>query len=391
MDSYTQRAWAQVSLDAIASNLQQIRRMTRKEAQIMAVVKADAYGHGFLQVARTLLENGADAFAVAMLEEAKQLRSRGIDVPVLILGNTNRDLCEDLIDYGVMPTVFSYDMAKALSNMAVKKNKDAKLHIKLDTGMSRIGFLCDEKHAPDTIREIKRIASLPNLEIDGIFTHLSCADEDEGAYTRMQFERFMHICDSLQNEGVQIGKRHVCNSAALVLYPEMQLDMVRPGVILYGLHPSSLTEGKIELQSAMSLKARVTLVKRVEEKIGVSYGKEYITNPPDTLATIPIGYADGYSRLLAGKAGMLWRGRRLPVVGRICMDQCMIDATNADNIEVDDIVTIMGSDGGACISASDLAHEMDTINYEIVCLIGKRIPRIYTSKGEVVRALNNLV
>ncbi len=391
MDSYTQRAWAQVSLDAIASNMQNIRRMTRPEAAVMAVVKADAYGHGFLQVAKTLLENGADAFAVAMLDEAKQLRSRGIDVPVLILGNTNRDLCEDLIDYDVMPTVFSYDMAKALSNVAVKKNKDAKLHIKLDTGMSRIGFLCDERHAPETIREIKQIAALPNLEIDGIFTHLSCADEDEYAYTKMQFDRFMAVCNQLQHDGVQIGRRHVCNSAALVLYPEMQLDMVRPGVILYGLHPSPLTEGKIELQSAMSLKARVTLVKRIEEAIGISYGKEYMTAPPATIATIPIGYADGYSRLLAGKAEMLWHGKRLPVVGRICMDQCMIDATNADNIEVDDIVTVMGSDGGACISADELAHHMGTINYEIVCLIGKRIPRVYTSNGSVVRALNNLV
>lgn len=391
MDSYTQRAWAQVSLDAIASNMQNIRRYTSKQAQIMAVVKADAYGHGFLQVAKTLLENGADSFAVAVLEEAKQLRSRGIDVPVLILGNTNRDLCEDLIDYDVMPTVFSYDMAKALSDAAVKKNKDAKLHIKLDTGMSRIGYLCDEKHALQTICEIKRIAALPNIEIDGIFTHLSCADEDEDAYTKMQFGRFMNICGSLQKDGVRIGKRHVCNSAGLVLYKEMHLDMVRPGVILYGLHPSPLTEQKIELKSAMSLKARVTQVKRIEEEIGVSYGKEYIVQPPAVLATIPIGYADGYSRLLAGKAYVLWQGRHLPVVGRICMDQCMINATNADNIKVDDIVTIMGSDGDERISASELAGYMGTINYEIVCLIGKRIPRIYTSGGSVVRALNSLV
>ena len=209
MDSYTQRAWAQVSLDAIAQNLKNIRSMTSKNAKIMAVVKADAYGHGFLQVAKTLLENGADAFAVAMLDEAKQLRSRGIDVPILILGNTNRDLCEDLIDYDVMPSVFSYDMAKAMSDMAVKKGMDAKIHIKLDTGMSRIGFLCDDKNAPETIAQIKKIAALPNIEIDGIFTHFSCADEDEREYTDMQFERFMRICDTLRRDGINIGKRHV--------------------------------------------------------------------------------------------------------------------------------------------------------------------------------------
>lgn len=391
MDSYTQRAWAQVSLDAIAENLKNIRSMTSENAKIMAVVKADAYGHGFLQVAKTLLENGADAFAVAMLDEAKQLRSRGIDVPILVLGNTNRDLCEDLIDYDVMPSVFTYDMAKAMSDMAVKKDMDAKIHIKLDTGMSRIGFLCDDKNISETIEQIKRIAALPNLEIDGIFTHFSCADENEYEYTDMQFKRFMKVCDSLQRDGVNIGKRHVCNSAALVLYPHMHLDMVRPGVILYGLHPSKLTEGKISLKSAMSLKARVILVKKIEERIGVSYGKEYITQKPVTIATVPIGYADGYSRLLAGKSGMIYNGKILPVIGRICMDQCMIDATNADNIKVDDVVTIMGEDGGACISASDLASYMGTINYEIVCLIGKRIPRVYTSGKSVVRALNSLV
>ncbi len=391
MDSYTQRAWAQVSLDAIAQNLKNIRSMTSKNAKIMAVVKADAYGHGFLQVAKTLLENGADAFAVAMLDEAKQLRSRGIDVPILILGNTNRDLCEDLIDYDVMPSVFSYDMAKAMSDMAVKKGMDAKIHIKLDTGMSRIGFLCDDKNAPETIAQIKKIAALPNIEIDGIFTHFSCADEDEREYTDMQFERFMRICDTLRRDGINIGKRHVCNSAALVLYKHMHLDMVRPGVILYGLHPSKLTEGKIELESAMSLKARVTLVKKIDETIGVSYGKEYVTHGHTVIATVPVGYADGYSRLLAGKAGMLYKGQILPVIGRICMDQCMIDATNADNIKVDDVVTIMGEDGGKCISASELASYMGTINYEIVCLIGKRIPRIYTSGKNVVRALNSLV
>lgn len=391
MDTYTQRAWAEVSLDAIASNLKNIRSITNKNAKIMAVVKADAYGHGFLQVAKTLLENGADAFAVAMLDEAKQLRSRGIDVPILVLGNTNLELCEDLIDFDVMPSVFSYDMAKAMSDAAVKKDMDAKIHIKLDTGMSRIGFLCDKKNEEKTINEIKKIAALPNLMIDGIFTHFSCADEEDSEYTNMQFGRFMNICSRLEHDGIHIGKKHVCNSAATVLYPNMHLDMVRPGIILYGLHPSNVTVGKLKLESAMSLKARVTMVKEIDEKIGVSYGKEYVINPPAKLATIPIGYADGYSRLLAKKAGMLYKGKIFPVVGRICMDQCMIDVTSADNINIGDVVTIMGFDGGKRISASDIASYMGTINYEIVCLIGKRIPRVYISGKNVVRALNSLV
>jgi len=391
MDSYTQRAWAQGDLDAVAFNLKSIKEITADKPKIMAIVKADAYGHGVFQVSKTLLENGADALGVAMLDEAKQLRRYGIDVPILVLGNTNRELCDELVDYDIMPTVFSCDMAQAMSEAAIKKGKVAKIHIKLDTGMSRIGFLCDDKSYPDTILQIKKISALPNVEIDGIFTHLSCADEEEKEYTLMQFERFMRVCDALKKDGVHIGKRHVCNSAATVLYPEMHLDMVRPGVILYGLHPSSLTEDKIELKSAMSLKARVSLVKKVEEKIGVSYGKEYVVDKPTTLATVPIGYADGYSRLLANKASMLYDGKKLPVIGRICMDQCMIDATNADNIKVDDVVTIMGEDNGECITASKLASYMGTINYEIVCLVGNRMPRVYTSKGCVVDILNNLV
>ena len=390
MDSNTQRAWAQISLDAIASNFKNIRKITSKNAKIMAVIKADAYGHGVFQIAKTLLENGADAFAVAILDEAKQLRRLGFDVPILILGNTNREFCDELIEYNVMPTVSSYDMAKAMSDAAQKKNTTAKIHIKLDTGMSRLGFVCDEKNASATIEKIKKIASLPNIEIDGIFTHLSCADEDEDEYTFMQYERFMKICDALMQSGVHIGKRHICNSAAIVLYPHMHLDMVRLGIVLYGLHPSPRTEGKIALEGAMSIKARVTFVKNIEEKIGVGYGKEYITNTPVTLATIPIGYADGYSRLLAKKASMLHNGKKLSVVGRICMDQCMIDATNADNINVDDVVTIIGKDGDECISAAELATQMGTINYEIVCIVGKRMPRVYTVGDSVVDVLNSL-
>ncbi len=390
MDSYTQRAWAQVSLDAIAKNMKNIRKHTNENAKIMAIVKADAYGHGIFQVAKTLIENGADSLGVALIDEAIQLRKYGIDVPILILGATNADLCDSLIDYDIMPTVFSYEMAKAMSDAASKKNVCAKIHIKLDTGMSRIGFLCDEKNEESTIDKIKEIATLPNIEIDGIFTHFACADEEDSKYTFMQYERFMRVCDALKQEGVNVGKKHVCNSAALVLYPHMHLDMVRPGIILYGLHPSALTEKKIELEEAMSIKARVTVVKKIEEEIGVSYGKEHVIKHPTTVATIPIGYADGYSRLYANKAGVLHKGKKLPVIGRICMDQCMIDATNADNINVDDVVTLMGIDGKEKVSATDLASYMGTINYEIVCDVGKRLPRVYTLGESVVNVFNGL-
>ncbi len=391
MDSYMQRAWAEVNLDAIESNLKNIRALTRPEAKIMAVVKADAYGHGFLQVVKTLLKNGADALGVAVIDEAKQLRSRGIDVPILILGNTHPGLAEDLIDFDVMPTVFTYELARAVSDAAVKKNKDAKIHIKIDTGMSRIGYVYNGGDMSAIAGEIARIAKLPNLEIDGIFTHFPCADEESCTETQTQFERFMALCDCLEAQGIHIPVKHACNSAALVCYPHMHLDMVRPGVILYGMHPADVTKDKITLEPAMSLKARVTMVKEVDADVGVSYGKKFVTSAPTKVATIPIGYADGYSRTLTGKAGVLYEGKILPVIGRICMDQCMIDATSVNNISVDDIVTVMGRNLNHALSADDLAKYMGTINYEVVCIIGKRIPRVYVSGGSVVRALNNLV
>jgi len=389
---YTQRAWAEVNLDAIAANLQNIRaKLINPATKIMAVVKADAYGHGFLQVTKTLLENNADALGVAVLDEAKQLRSRGIDVPILILGKTNLAAAEDIIDFGVMPTVFSYELAKALSDIAVKKRKDVRIHIKIDTGMTRIGYMYHGDGDDSVADEIERISKLPYLAIDGIFTHLACADEADETYTRLQFGRFMQLCGKLTERGVDIGTRHVCNSAGLVMYPDMQLDMVRPGLILYGMHPSELTAGNIELTPAMSLKARVTMVKKVGGGVGISYGKEHETLGNTAVATIPIGYADGYSRLLAGKAGMIADGSLVPVVGRICMDQCMVDVTNVYNISEGDAVTIMGTDGGQTITADDLAEYMGTINYEVVCIIGKRIPRVYVSGGNIVRALNSLV
>lgn len=392
MDSLMQRAWAQVNLDAIASNLHNIQAaLINPATKIMAVVKADAYGHGFLQVAKTLLENGADALGVAVLDEAKQLRSRGIDVPILILGNTQVSQAADLIDFDVMPTVFSYEMAKELSDIALRKKKDARIHIKIDTGMTRIGYYYHGEQHTQVVDEVERIAKLPYLEIDGIFTHLSCADEEDRSYTELQFSRFIDICGRLEKRGINIPIKHVAGSSGLVLYPEMQLDMVRPGLILYGMHPSELTKSKIDLTVAMSLKARVTMVKEVECGVGVSYGKIFETQSTTKIATIPIGYADGYSRLLATKASMIVNGKIIPVIGRICMDQCMIDATTVNNISEGDVVTLMGTEGSQTISADDLASYMGTINYEVVCIIGKRIPRIYLSEGKMVRALNNLI
>lgn len=382
------RTWAEVDLDAIAQNMKEIRRITDPHAKVMAVVKADAYGHGFLEITKTLLENGADCLAVALLEEAKQIRRRHIEVPILILGGTDPDAVDDLIDFDIMATVFSYDFAKTLSYAAEKKNKTAKIHIKIDTGMSRVGLVAGEENS-EVVREIQRIADLPNLEIDGIFSHFATSDEEDSSYTNLQFERFMDIISLLEEKGIHIPTKHICNSAAIMMYPNMHLDMVRPGVILYGLYPSDEVDtSRLDLRPAMTLKARISMVKEIEKGRGVSYGKEYITDKTTKIATVPIGYADGYLRKLAGKAKMIVSGTCVPVIGRICMDQCMIDVTNVHNINTGDEVIIFGADK---ITIDDVAKWLETINYEVACVIGKRIPRIYTREGKAVKVLNYLL
>jgi alanine racemase len=382
------RAWAEVDLDAIAHNMQKIREITNPNSQIMAVVKADAYGHGFMEVAKTLLENGADRLAVAVLQEGKQLRSRGVDVPILILGASNEESVEDLINFDITPSVFDYEFAKALSYMAEKKEKVTKIHIKIDTGMSRIGFVATEDNDA-IVDEIVRISRLPYIEIEGIFSHFATSDEADGEYTFLQYNRFMDVVKKLEDKGVKIPIKHICNSAAIMMYPQMHLDMVRPGVILYGMYPSDeVDKSRLDLIPAMTLKARISHVKEVEAGRGVSYGKEYITDKVTKIATVPIGYADGYLRRIAKEGKMIVDGQKVPIIGRICMDQCMIDVTNVHNINKGDEAIIFGREG---VTVDDLARWLGTINYEVSCLIGKRIPRIYTKNGEAVKELNYLL
>ncbi|MDY3030174.1 MAG: alanine racemase [Clostridia bacterium] len=383
------RTWAEVDLDAIAHNMREIRKITDKNAQIMAVVKADAYGHGFLETAKTLLDNGADRLAVAVLQEGKQLRSRGVDVPILILGASSPDDAEDLINFEITPNVFDLEFAKALSYEAEKKEKVTKVHIKLDTGMTRIGFVADDGDNSKIIDEILQVSKLPYIEIEGIFSHFSTSDEFDREYTLMQFRRFMSVVNALEERGLHIPIRHICNSAGIMMYPEMHLDMVRPGVILYGMYPSDeVDKSRLDLIPAMTLKSRITLVKEVESGRGVSYGKEYITDRNTKIATVPIGYADGYLRRIAEKGCMMVNGEKAPIIGRICMDQCMIDVTNVHNIDKGDEAIIFGREG---ITIDTLAEWLETINYEVACVIGKRIPRIYTKNGKAVKVLNYLL
>ena len=382
------RTWAEVDLDAIAHNIREIRKITNPSAQLMAVVKADAYGHGFLEVTKTLLENGADRLAVATLREGEQLRSRGVRVPILVLGALMEEDIEDYINFNITPNVFSYETAHAISYIAEKKEIVTKIHIKLDTGMLRIGFLTGDNNE-SVADEIIKISKLPYIEIEGIFSHFSTSDEYDESYTRLQYSRFMNVIKLLEERGLHIPIKHICNSAAIMMYPEMHMDMVRPGVILYGMYPSDeVDKSRLDLKPAMTLKARITLVKDVEPGRGVSYGKEYITDKVTKIATVPIGYADGYLRRLAKEGKMIVNGVQVPIIGRICMDQCMIDVTNVHNIERGDEVILFSDEG---ITVDDLAKWLDTINYEVTCVIGKRIPRIYTKNGRAVKVLNYLM
>ena len=374
MDYKLNRAWAEIDLDAIAHNTREIKKLTGSKVEMMGVVKADAYGHGVLEVVRTLLDNGVTQLAVSMLDEAIQIRKMGIDVPILVLNYTDPARADEIIHNRVTQTVFSTDLAQALSAAAVRLGKDVRIHVKVDTGMTRVGFI----PGYNAVRNIMEISRLPGIILEGIFTHFASADESDKSYTLMQFERFMNLCTELTRAGIHIPVKHVCNSAGILQYPEMHLDIVRPGIILYGLYPSREVAGKIDLRPAMTLKANVIFVKDVDKDTYVSYGRTFRTDRKSRIATIPIGYADGYTRLMSNKGRMLVNGEYAPVIGRICMDQCMLDVTDLKHdVHVGDEVVIFGRQNGSCISVDEIADQVGTINYELVCIIGKRIPRVY--------------
>ncbi|NTV91322.1 MAG: alanine racemase [Clostridiales bacterium] len=389
MDYKTNRAWAEIDLDAIAHNAREIRRITNKRADIMGCVKADAYGHGVAQTVKTMLDNGVTRLAVSMLDEAIQLRKLGVEVPILILSYTDPSRAREIIENEVTQTVFSHDLAEALSAAAVELGRDIRIHVKIDTGMTRVGFM----PGYSAVKNVLEIARLPGIIIEGLFTHFASADEKDRSYTLMQFEKFMSICSELGRVGVHIPVRHVCNSAGIIEYPEMHLDMVRPGIILYGIYPSDEVDSRrIDLKPAMTLTASVTLVKDVEKDTCISYGRIFTTGRQSRIATLPIGYADGYTRLLSNKGEVLINGERAPIVGRICMDQCMADVTDLKSeVRVGDEAVLFGRQGACEIKVDELAALIGTIPYELVCLIGKRVPRVYLQGGKVSDVLNYLI
>ncbi len=389
MEYKLNRAWAEIDLDAIAHNAREIKKLTGNRVELMGAVKADAYGHGVFEVVHTLLDNGVNQLAVSMLDEAIQLRKMGIGVPILILGYTDPARADEIVLNEVTQTVFTPDLAQALSTAAVRLGKNVKIHVKIDTGMTRLGFM----PGYSAVKSIAEIGKMPGLIIEGIFTHFASADEGVKDYTMMQFERFMSVCSELSRVGIHIPIKHVCNSGGIIQYTQMHLDMVRPGIILYGLYPSNeVSRSSINLKPAMTLKANIVHVKDVDKDTCISYGRTFRTSRKSRIATVPIGYADGYTRLMSNKGRMLVNGEFVPVVGRICMDQCMIDVTDLEKeVHVGDEVVIFGNQGGASISVDEIAAKVGTINYELICIIGKRIPRVYIKGGEICSVLNYLI
>lgn len=378
-----QRCVAEINLDAIGHNIREIKARLNEGTRLLAVVKADGYGHGATETAQVCLYNGADELAVATLDEGLALRSNNIFVPVLILGYTVESRLEDAVTNNLTQTVFSYELAKQLSDTAVRLGRTALAHISVDTGMSRIGFLpCEE-----SLDEIDRIFELPNLEITGVFTHFSTADEADKSFTYTQFERFKYMTDGIEARGHKNLIRHCANSASIIDLPDMQLDMVRAGIIIYGMLPSGDVGTDIDLIPAMSIKTHISYVKELPAGIGVGYGRKYYTDKLTKIATVPIGYADGYSRRLSNKARMLVNGEYANVIGNVCMDQLMLDVTHIKDVKMGDEVTVLGVCGDKAVSAEELGSLMGTINYEVVCCIGKRVPRVYIKNNAVLKTV----
>ena len=390
MSSFVRRTWAEIDLDALAHNYGVIRRTVRPSCKIMSVVKADAYGHGAEFVAPLLQELGSDWFAVSNLEEAIQLRNHQITKPILILGFTPPENADLLAKYQITQAVYSLSYAMALGKMAASYQAEIDIHIKVDTGMSRIGFMYQNEEDAGSLEEIVRACQVDGLKAKGIFTHFAVSDEKEEGrkYTLEQYRHFTSCISALEKRGVFFELRHCCNSGGVMDYSEMCLDMVRPGIILYGLWPSQKLAGQMDLHPAMELKSTVSLVKEVRPGTAVSYGCTYHADSRKRIATVPIGYADGYARQYGGRAEMLVQGHRAPVIGRVCMDQLLLDITGIPNVREGDTVTVFGRDGEEFLSVDELSQLGGSINYETVCLVGKRVPRIYYRQGQRMGMLN---
>ncbi|MED0680959.1 alanine racemase [Aneurinibacillus thermoaerophilus] len=388
MEAFYRDVWAEIDLDAIGRNIKTFRKHIPSETKIMAVVKADGYGHGAFQIARRALKEGADWLGVALLDEALELRHQGIEAPILVLSSFPTRGIRLAIEHDITMTVYQLEMLRKISQEAEKQKKRTKIHIKVDTGMGRIGMRSEEELGAfmETVRDC------PWVEVEGMFTHFATADEEDGTYTKEQFQMFQRFVDSLEKRGMKVPLLYTNNSAAAMFYPEQSRHMIRLGISLYGQYPSrySKTTG-IPLAPAFQWKARISHVKQVPAGAKIGYGATYEAKRDAVIATVPAGYADGYNRLLSNKGYVLVKGYRAPIAGRVCMDQFMIDVTHIPNVAAGEEVVLIGRQGNEEISVDEMAEWLTTINYEVTCMVSKRVPRVYYENGRIVAVNNHIL
>ncbi len=384
---------AEIDLDALRSNFEELRRKQPKDMKMLACVKANAYGHGAVPVAKELEQIGVDYLSVAFLDEALELRKAGIQLPILVLGYTPPHGVRTAWEHDVTLNVFSNEVLEAIEalNPAEFPHK-LKVHIKIDSGMGRVGLLPGD----EAVAFVRKAMQVPHVEVEGLFTHYATADEEDKSYTLEQYRRFQGVVEALREHNIRIPIIHTGNSAIAIDMPELSVQMVRIGIALYGLYPSDeVRRDQVKLTPVLSLKTETVRVKTLPAHSAISYGARYITEQEERIATLPIGYADGYSRMLNGKAQVLIRGRRVPVTGVICMDQCMVSlqalAEEAEEIQAGEEVVLIGRQAGEEITAGELASAMGTIHYELICMLAHRVPRVYKRKGESVLLLNPLL
>lgn len=384
---------AEINLDHLCNNVDAFRETLPQGKKLLACVKANAYGHGAVEMARELERVGVDYLSVAFLDEALELRQHGITLPILVLGYTPPEGIAEAWKHDVTITLFSKEVLEAIQHLETgTSSRKLKVHIKIDSGMGRLGLLPGE----EAVAFIQEAAKLKQVMLEGMFTHFAKADEKDKTYTLEQYRRFRGVVDALRDQGCVIPIIHTANSAATIDTPELSCDMVRVGISLYGLYPSGeVNHQVVKLSPVLTLKTKAVLVKTLPPHWGVSYGTRYVTQGNERIATLPIGYADGFSRMLSGKAQVLVRGRRVPVVGTICMDQCMVSlqsfAAEAEEIQAGEEVVLIGHQSGAVITADEVASQLGTIPYEVICMMAHRIPRVYTRNGAVVARINPLL
>lgn len=381
MKNYT-RVYAEIDLDAVGFNMESMRKNVAPETGFIGVVKADGYGHGAIPVALAI-DPYVVGYAVATIDEALILRNHGITKPILILGVTHQSRYGELLEGDIRPAIFTMEQAKPLSDLAKARGTRAKIHLALDTGMSRIGLEADEGGADLAAK----IAALDGIEAEGLFTHFARADETDKAAAYRQMAAYRRFAELLEARGVEIPMKHCSNSAGIIDLPDAHMDLVRAGISIYGMYPSDEVEKQtVALKPVMALKSVITYIKPLEAGREVSYGGTFQVTKPMRVATVPVGYGDGYPRNLSGKGHVLIHGKQAPILGRVCMDQFMVDVTDIPDARIDEEVTLIGRDGGEEILVEDLARLGGGFHYEIVCDIGKRVPRVYTRLGERIRS-----